>query len=132
MATADSGAVKPAFIRAGMGARAAIAEISHFSVCSHPLTGCIAGENEGVKPHVLCAFYTFGFVCWLVQLFIVLVIATCFIPLFQLLHQIYQYVKFNMSTILMAKDNSLSEFNTLITSFDRNHNPYDKTTYNKQ
>ncbi len=35
----------------------------HIQQYSLPLTGCIAGENKGVKPHGLHAVYTFGFMC---------------------------------------------------------------------
>jgi hypothetical protein len=30
------------------------------------------GESEGVKPHGLSAVYTFGFMCWLVHLTVVI------------------------------------------------------------
>ena len=38
-----------------------------FQRYSPPLTGCIAGENKGVKPHGLNAVYPFGFMCRVCQ-----------------------------------------------------------------
>ena len=34
---------------------------------SPPLTGVIAGENKGAKPHGFSAVYPFGFMCWTVH-----------------------------------------------------------------
>ena len=76
------------------------------------------GENEGVNPHGLSAVYLFGFMCWLFQFISVflLISQTCSFP-------IYHDVNPNKSTILTATDEPSPVFNTLITSFERNHNP---------
>jgi len=47
-----------------------------FQRYSPPLTGCIAGENKGVKPHLFRAVYPFGFMCYLVQEYAVYILFT--------------------------------------------------------
>ena len=45
-----------------------LATINLIQRSSVPLTGCIAGENKGVKPHGFCTVLKAVFMCWRVQL----------------------------------------------------------------